>query len=458
MMVKYAILVVDDEENVSRLLVKVLAKEGYTTYAASDGFEALKVLDEHAVDMVITDIRMPDMSGIELLKRVKEMDASIKVVMMTAFATLETAIEALKMGARDYITKPFNLDDVLRSVACLLESSEDSDPANLGILKESKSIENYLICQSSKMKSVMRLIEQVADSHANIMIYGETGTGKELAAQAIHNLSSRRDKPFIKVNCAAIPENLLESELFGYEKGAFTGAAARKPGRFELANEGSIFLDEIGDISPSIQVKLLRVLQEKEFQHLGGLKTIKVDVRIIAATNRNLEELVRQKVMREDLYYRLNVVPITMPPLRERKEDIKTLIDHFLLKSASISGKAKKHITKEAVQKLTSYSWPGNIRELENIIERCVVVTSGDIIDLQDLPVYILNFDKKEELESRLDINYGEKLDDTVDSAEREAIVKVLRECRGNRTRASEVLGISRRSLHRKIAKYNIEE
>ncbi len=456
-MAKHTVLIVDDEENVSRLLVKVLAKKGYDAHAASNGWEALRILDQQAVDMVITDIRMPDMSGIELLKKIKETDPTVKVVMMTAFATLETAIEALKMGARDYITKPFNLDDVVNAVACLLESSDDAEPASLGILRESKAIENYLICRSGKMKSLMQLVEQVADSHATIMIYGETGTGKELAAQAIHNLSSRRDKPFIKVNCAAIPENLLESELFGYEKGAFTGAAARKPGRFELADGGSIFLDEIGDIPPSIQVKLLRVLQEKEFQHLGGLKTIKVDVRIIAATNRNLEEMVRRKVMREDLYYRLNVVPITMPPLRERREDIKLLIDHFLVRSASISGKPKKHITSEAVQELMNYYWPGNIRELENIIERCVVVTAGDVIDLQDLPGYILESVKLHK-EDKTYAPQGEKLDDALDSAEQEAITKALKEYRGNRTKAAEALGISRRSLHRKIAKYNIED
>jgi len=392
------------------------------------------------------------MSGIELLRKIKEIDSSIKVIMITAFATLETAIDALRMGAKDYITKPFNLDEIINSVNNIIRGIESSELETEFLKDDDRSFENYIISESQSMKNVMNIIRQVADTRTSIILYGETGTGKELAAHAIHNFSSRREKPFIKVNCAAIPEQLLESELFGYEKGAFTGAITKKPGRFELADEGSIFLDEIGDIPPSIQVKLLRVLQEKEFEHLGGMKTIKVDVRIIAATNKNLQESVAKGTFREDLFYRLNVVPITLPSLRERQEDINKLVEHFLHRSSLISGKTPKKISKAAMEKMTSYNWPGNIRELENAIERCVVISSKNIIDIEDLPPLVANYCVKE------NEGISAKLDDAIDNTERDVIIRTLKECNGNRTKASIVLGISRRSLHRKIAKYNIED
>lgn len=455
-MKEFSILVVDDEENVSKLLSKILLKDGFNVYTAFDGNQALKIIDSQRVDIVVTDIKMPGMSGIELLSTIKEIDTDIKVIMITAFATVETAVEALRSGASDYITKPFNLDEVLlsvRKVAMALESSE-GDTGDINDVRCTQPVENYIISESPSMKKSMELIKQVADTRVTVMIYGETGTGKELAAKALHNLSSRKDKAFIKVNCAAIPETLLESELFGFEKGAFTGAVAKKPGKFELADGGSIFLDEIGDISTSIQAKLLRVIQEKEFERLGGTKTIGVDVRIIAATNKNLEELVRLGEFREDLYYRLNVVPMMLPPLRERKEDIGLLIKQFLKESSAITGKPSKIFTQTAVQKLLLYSWPGNVRELQNIIERCVVVTSGEIIDICNLPVNIANYipseDSRNESVSRLD--------DVVDNAEKEIILKILNECSGNRTKASEKLGISRRSLHRKLIKFGINE
>lgn len=442
-MLEISVLIVDDEINVTKLLEKVLVKEGYNIYIASCGSEALTLIDNHHIDIVITDIKMPGMSGIELLSEIKLIDPNIQVILITAFATMNTAIEALKMGARDYITKPFNLKDVIESIKRVSGGSK--------VLQELEPIDNYFLSKSKVMEEILRLIRQIADTKTTIMIYGETGTGKGLAAQALHNLSCRRNKPFIKVNCAAIPENLLESELFGYEKGAFTGAVINKPGRFELANEGTIFLDEIGDITPLMQVKLLKVMQEREFERLGGIKTIKTDVRIIAATNKNLEEMVSQGLFRQDLYYRLNVVPIKMPPLRERKEDIPSLVDYFLIKSSCVSEKGKKEVSKEALMHLINYDWPGNIRELENVIERCVVMTSSIIIDVNDLPEYIWKIDKYE------DGNQG-KLTDVVDIAEKNIIIKALEECDGNRTKASEVLGISRRSLYRKISKYNIED
>jgi len=449
----YSILIVDDEENVSRLLNKIFIKEGYTTHIANNGREALKIIDSKEIDIVISDIKMPGMTGIELLKSIREIDPAIQVIMITAFATLETAVDALRMGAKDYITKPFNIEDVLisvRKLTCSIDGMYNSEEV---IKKDYKLIKNQLESKSTAMIKVIELIEHIADTKATVMIYGETGTGKELAAQALHNFSSRKDKPFIKVNCAAIPEALLESELFGYEKGAFTGAAARKPGKFELANGGSIFLDEIGDVSPVVQVKLLRVLQEREIEHLGGTTTIKIDVRIIAATNKNLEELVKKGTFREDLYYRLNVVPIMLPALRERKEDIPMLVDSFLSKSSFISGRQQKQISEEALGKLMNYSWPGNIRELENIIERCVVITQTNHITEEDLPAHIIKYSQI--------LNDGEenlKLDDVLDYTEKDIIIKTLKECGGNRTKASAIMGISRRSLHRKIIKYNIED
>lgn len=442
-MLETSILIVDDEINVTKLLEKIFIKEKYNTYTANCASEALNIIDSNCIDIVITDIKMPGMSGIELLKEIRIIDPCIEVILITAFATVETAIKALKMGARDYITKPFNLKDVVASVKKI---SGDN-----GEIQQAEPINNYFSSKSKRMQEIFGLIKQVADTKTTVMMYGETGTGKGLAAQAIHNLSSRKDKPFIKINCTAIPETLLESELFGYEKGAFTGANINKPGRFELADGGTIFLDEIGDVTPLMQVKLLKVMQEREFERLGGTKTIKTDIRIIAATNRDLEELVKKELFRKDLYYRLNVVPIKLPPLRERKEDISFLVDYFLVKSANISGKGKKEITEDAMVKLINHNWPGNIRELENVIERCVVITTSKTINDKDLPEYISNSDNEED-------NIQSKLNDAVDVAEKDIIIKSLKECNGNRTKASQVLGISRRSLHRKISKYNIED
>ena len=448
-----SILIVDDEQNVSQLLKKVLSKRGYVTYAAASALEALEIINAYHINIVITDIKMPDMNGIELLKAVKALDPSIAVILITAFATLETAVEALKMGARDYITKPFNLEEIYLSISRIVGNGNYELETDLLEVNE-QTVNNYLITKSASMQHLQKLLNQVASSNATVILYGETGTGKEIASRTIHGLSGRKDKSFIKVNCAAIPDALLESELFGYEKGAFTGAVTKKPGRFELADGGSIFLDEIGDMPLSIQAKLLRVLQEREFERLGGTKTIKVDVRIIAATNKNLASLVKQGAFREDLYYRLNVVPIEIPPLRKRKEDIPTLVEHFLYKSSSISKNTPKKIANEAMQRLINYEWPGNIRELENIIERCVVVITGNLITLEDLPADIA----KQDIGNAVCLTQADTLDETIDNAEKSAIIKILRECNGNRTHASEKLGISRRSLHRKITKYSIDD
>lgn len=451
------ILIVDDEQNVRQLLSKVLKKEGYKTYTACDGKEGLELLQNTGIDIVISDIRMPNMDGIEFLHNVKAVDPDIGFILITAFATTETAIDALKSGAQDYVTKPFDISEIVTAVRKVAAAAEPGS----SYLESDKGEDTKTKSKSPKMQEVLSLARRVAASEATVLIMGETGTGKEVVSTAIHNWSSRKDKPLIKVNCGAIPDNLLESELFGYEKGAFTGAVTSKPGRFEIADGGSIFLDEIGDISPSLQVKLLRVLQEKTFERLGGITSINSDVRVIAATNKNLKKEVEAGNFREDLYYRLNVVPINLPPLRERKEDIGDLIRFFLQKAAAISGSHRpKTMSAAAMERLTAYSWPGNIRELENIIERCVVITSGELIDIDSLPVEILNTSSVNSKNAAGSENAEDetKLNEAIDHKEKEVILKVLEENNGNKTKTALALGISRRSLHRKIQKYGIDK
>jgi len=442
---KYSILIVDDENNVTKLLEKLLTKEGYGALTAASGFEALKIIDSHQVDIVITDIKMPKMSGIDLLGKIKEIDPTIKVILITAFATLETAVEALKMGALDYITKPFDLSDVLLSIeriVAVLEKNEYSETPK----EEHGSKENYFLSKSIKMKSAIELMKQVSDTKSTVMIYGETGTGKELAAQIVHDLSIRNDKPFIKVNCAAIPENLLESELFGYEKGAFTGAINSKPGRFELADTGTILLDEVGDITPLMQVKLLRAVQEREFERLGGTKTVKVDVRIIAATNKNLYKMVERKEFREDLFYRLNVIPISIPALREREEDVLQLSNFFLKRYNEIYEKHIKGFAKEAKLALVNYSWPGNVRELQNLIEYAINFEKDDWIGID-----IIN---KRLGEKKENVDNEKPLKDMVADFEKKVINNMIRNY-GEDTETKKIIAkklqISTATLYRKI-------
>ncbi len=438
---KPMILIVDDEQNILNLLERVLTKAGYPVQKAASGRAALDIIERHPVDIVLTDIRMPDMDGIALLKAIKAQNAPVKVHLMTAFATLDTAIEALKMGAQDYIKKPFKIEDVLQSIEKteLILNHADAEDYTASTYKTT------LICKSPLMKKLLGKIQKVSDANSTVYIHGETGVGKELVARALHENSSRSHMPFIKVNCSALPETLLESELFGYEKGAFTGAHTQKLGRFELANGGTIFLDEIGDISPLIQLKLLRIIQEKELERLGGTQTIPLDVRIITATNKSLESLVEEGTFREDLYYRLNVIPLSVPALRERTDDLPELIDNFL---AQTSAGASKHFSEDAMNALMNYTWPGNVRELENIIERLIVFSDSDTIELGDLP-------------DKIQCNHTtcvNKLSSTVDDAEAALIRAALSETDGNITHAAEKLGISRRSLHRKINKFNIKK
>src|ERR1700678_712024 len=366
-----AILIVEDEAKMRRLLELNLGEDGFTTFSAGDAESGLKLLRENAIDLVLTDLKLPGMNGLEFLQAVKRQNAALPVVVMTAFGTVETAVEAMKAGASDYVLKPFSLAEMRMVV------HKEVDVRNLR--EENRSLREALgkryahpniVARSAKMQETLATVERVAPTNATVLLGGESGVGKDLIARAIHEKSRRATGPFVKINSTAIPENLLESELFGYEKGAFTGAAASKPGKFELADKGTLFLDEIGDVPPATQVKLLRVLQEREFERLGGTKTLKVDVRLIAATNRDLREALEDGTFREDLYYRLNVVAIDIPPLREHKEDIPGLAEHFLARFAGDSGKPVEGISPEAMKVLVNYHWPGNVRELQNIIER----------------------------------------------------------------------------------------
>src|SRR5580692_8984670 len=380
------ILIVEDEAKMRRLLELNLAEDGFNTLSAGDAEAGLKLLSQGTVDLIVTDLKLPGMNGLEFLQTVKRQNASLPVVVMTAFGTVETAVEAMKAGASDYVLKPFSLAEMRMVVHKELDVRD--------LREENRSLREALgkryahpniVARSAKMQETLATVERVAPTNATVLLGGESGVGKDLIARAIHEKSRRATGPFVKINSTAIPENLLESELFGYEKGAFTGAAASKPGKFELADKGTLFLDEIGDVPPATQVKLLRVLQEREFERLGGTKTIKVDVRLVAATNRNLRAALEQGTFREDLYYRLNVVPIDIPPLRERKEDVPPLADYFLERYARESTKPVTSITPAAMKKLMDYHWPGNVRELQNIIERGVTLSAGTMLDDADI-------------------------------------------------------------------------
>src|SRR5467141_1885841 len=379
---KAAILVVEDEAKMRRLLELQLGEEGFVVHSASDAEAGLQLLVREKPDLVVTDLRLPGMSGLEFLQAVKRVNAALPVVVMTAYGTVESAVEAMKIGASDFVTKPFSLAELVLVIRKELDSHR--------LREENRSLREALgrryaydniVAQSDKMQAVLALVERVAPTNSTVLLGGESGVGKDLIARAIHEKSRRASGPFVKINSTAIPENLLESELFGYEKGAFTGATASKPGKFELADKGTLFLDEIGDVPPAIQVKLLRVLQEREFERLGGTRTIKVDVRLVAATNRDLRAALEDGTFREDLYYRLNVVPIDIAPLRERKEDIPDLASLFMERFCGGSSQPVKGIAPEAVRILVNYHWPGNVRELQNIIERACALAKGDVIE-----------------------------------------------------------------------------
>ena len=439
------ILVVDDERKMCVILKGMLQERGHDVTAIEDGQKAQELLGRWEFDLVITDLKMTPVDGLELLRVVKKANPETEVVLMTAYASVQTAIEAMKQGAYDYIIKPFDLEEMGLLVEKIAEKRR--------LVMENRQLREDLICRgdrqmilgsSSKMRQVMSLVDKVAPSNVTVLIRGESGTGKELVAEAIHRQSPRSAGPLVVVNCAALTETLLESELFGHEKGAFTGAIKKKPGRFEMAQGGSIFLDEVGDVSPALQAKLLRVLQEKTFVRVGGTETITVDVRLIAATNRNLEQAIAQRRFREDLYYRLSVFPITVPPLRERSEDIPPLVEHFL----RARGRGLDDMDKNALDQLVVYHWPGNVRELENVIERAVILAGEERIGLSHLP--FLPPAQAPASSTGGDLN--------LEQLERESILLALQQTGGNKSEAARLLGVTRRALYSRMERLGLRK
>ncbi|HEY3065451.1 MAG TPA: sigma-54 dependent transcriptional regulator [Methylomirabilota bacterium] len=440
------LLVADDDPGLRESLERTLTREGYSVVLASDGRAALERVQAGGVDLILTDLKMPGLTGLELLRAAKAIAPDVDVVLLTAFGTVEHAVSAMKEGAYDFLTKPFRREQLLKLVAKALERR--------ALINTNRELQRQLdalrgrggaIGVSPAFRRMITLVEQVADSAATVLIQGESGTGKELVARMIHEGSSRRARTFVAVNCAALPETLLESELFGYEKGAFTGAAGRKEGRFELADGGTLFLDEVADLSVVTQPKILRVLQEGDFERLGGTRTLRVDVRVVAASNQDLAQMVRDKRFREDLYYRLNVITITVPPLRDRHEDIRVLAEHFLRLYAAKNNRKLDGFTPEALERLESHRWPGNVRELENVIERSVVLARGNRIGAEDLPTEVGGV--KPPPRDALLALVGTPLDEI----ERRILDETLRITGGNKTQAAKLLGIDVRTVARKL-------
>ncbi len=458
---KGSVLLVDDDPAVAKVLGALLVQAGLTVHTARSGAEALQLLRQKPIDVVVSDVRMPGMSGLELLAEVTRSGPEVPIILMTAHGTVPMAVEAMKAGAADFILKPFDREEILFTVRkALLRAQGDAERSTLKT--------SAFVGRSAAMAQMEALLTRAATGTATVLVRGESGTGKELAAKVVHDASPRRSGPFVKLHCAALPETLLESELFGYEKGAFTGAATRKPGRVELANGGTLFLDEIGDITPQVQVKLLRLLQEREFERLGGTQTLKVDVRFVAATHRPLEEMVKKGEFREDLFYRLNVVPVWLPPLRARPEDIEPLARHFLEVHAKANGRLPFTLAADALQALQAQPWPGNVRQLQNFMERLVVLSDGPTLTGEDVareltrqpglmpmppqgvpmstaaPVAAPTGSEPKTLESQRR------------ETERQALLDALKRAGDNRTLAARLLGISRRTLYNKLEEYGL--
>lgn len=451
----YSILVIDDEDAQRNILTGYLTKKGYTIYSAPSGNEGIKLIRNHVIDIVLSDYKMPDKTGIEVLDEVKKINPEISFVILTAYGTVENAVKAMRLGAFDYISKPVDLDELDLLIEKIIENKNLRSEIRLlkNQLQEKYKFDSF-ISHSAKMEEALSLASRAADSKATILITGESGTGKEVLAKSIHYISSRKDKPFIAVNIPALPETLLESELFGHEKGAFTGAEKAKKGRFELADKGTIFLDEIGDIPLNLQVKLLRVLQEHQIEKLGSTEIMDIDVRIIAATHQNLEEKIKNGSFREDLYYRLNIVSIHIPPLRERKEDIIPLTEYFIEKYSKENNKVKANLSKEVIDLLMKYDFPGNVRELENIIERAVVLTRSEIITVNDLPNVVRGYKAESEIDEKEKGNMVEM----VEALEKKLIFDALQQANGNQSLAGRMLGITERNLRYKMQKYGIKK
>ncbi len=452
----YKVLIVDDERSMREFLAIVLKKEGYAVSVAAHGADALSALDKEIFDLVLSDVKMPGLSGIDVLKAVKAASPSTIVLMMTAFASTDSAVEAMREGAYDYLTKPFKIDEVKLLVKNALEKKELlAENARLKQEVHERSAFDQIIGRSEKLSKVLDLIRKVADTSSNVLIFGESGTGKELVARAIHYNSRRRDRPFVTVNCSALPEPLLESELFGHMKGAFTGAVCNKEGLFEIADEGTIFLDEIGETPLGIQVKLLRVLQEKEFRRVGGTRDTKIDVRIVAATNQDLEKAIAEGRFREDLYYRLDVIPIRLPPLRERPEDIPLLVEVFLAKFNREMGKSITKVAPSAIDLLCGQEWRGNVRELENVMERVVALASGDTIGHEQFRE-CLQRPSDETVSMSLPAE-GLDLEGVIGRIEKDLLLKALQRANGLKKGAASLLGLNFRSFRYRLQKYGIK-
>ncbi len=455
------ILIADDEPNMRKVLRVMLEHDGYDVHPVGDGEEALSTLSDNHIDIVITDLKMPKLDGMALLRKITEQYGGLPVVMITAHGTVDTAVEALKLGAFDYITKPFERHLMREVLAKAARTSElyRKEPS----MERDQTGRFQIIGRSEPMQKVFEVVDRVADTPSTVLITGESGTGKELIARALHENAGRRDNPYIRVNCAAIPPTLIESELFGYEKGAFTGAETAKPGRFELAHDGTLFLDEIGEVSLEMQVKLLRAIQEGEFERVGGIVTTEVDVRLITATNQDLRQRIVDGQFRDDLFYRLNVVQIDLPPLRKRPDDIPLLADHFITKFNSRLNKSVTGVDEEAMGALLTYGWPGNIRELENVVERCMLFCDGDTLISQDLPPEVTGEERVKgtgEISMPEDLGGGlkDKVKAATASLERQLINRALEQTGRNVTRAARLLKISRKSLQTKMKDFGLRD
>jgi DNA-binding NtrC family response regulator len=448
---KSRILIIEDEDKLRRVLELQLRSADFEVDQAATAEDGLKLADR--ADLILTDLRLPGMNGLEFIRLIRRQNTRTPILVMTAFGSVETAVEAMKAGAFEFLLKPFSLDHLMAVIRKALDmrALEDENRKLREELGYRYEFDN-IIGRSNAMQEIFATIERVAPSRATVLLAGESGVGKDLIARAIHYHSPRRDRPFVKINCTALPENLMESELFGYEKGAFTGANTSKPGRFEQADTGTAFLDEIGDVPPAIQVKLLRVLQEREFERLGSNKTLHIDVRIVAATNQDLRAALEQGTFRQDLYYRLNVVPMNIPPLRERPEDIPFLAEHFVKKLAAVNGSRVRSISEEAIQKLMAYHWPGNVRELENIIERSLVLSEGERLDAADIH---LDTAQRVRQQASADafLPEGMSLDDYEQSIIREA----LRRAAGNKSQAARLLGLTRNALRYRLSQMGLD-
>jgi len=442
------ILIIEDEEEMRIALTEVLIRNGYSVHTASNGIEGLELFNKEPFNMVITDVKMPKISGLEVLKEIKKQSPQIPVIMITAYGTIDNAVEAMREGAFDYILKPFSAEILDDTVLRAIRNQTGKNTANPLIIAPLPTDSIKIVTNNLSMKKVIDMALSVAYSSSTILIQGESGTGKEMIAKFIHQNSNRKDKSFVAVNCAALPKDLLESELFGHEKGSFTGAINRKIGKFELANHGTILLDEISEMDMSLQAKLLRVLQEREVDRVGGREPVPIDARVIATTNRNLREAIDEGEFREDLYFRLNVIPIVIPPLRNRKEDISLLIEYFIKKHSSKNRKNVTGMAKDALLMLTDYYWRGNVRELENVIERAVLLCKGNLITQE----YLFMEAIVEE------INSSVKAGVTVREMEKKLIFNTLEQVNGNRTKAAELLGVSIRTLRNKLNEYKNEE